>query len=196
VRALLVPVKSFAVAKVRLAAALDADERRLLARQLAEGVLEAAGDLDPFVVCEDAEVASWASSRAAGVLYNPGVGLSGAVNAGVAALAERGYVSAVVAHADLARPHGIAEIAIEGAVVLVPDLWQDGTNVACVPTRAGFSFAYGAGSFDRHRSEARRLGLPCVVVHDRRLAADVDVPADLRFLARHSDAVPAGLGPD
>lgn len=181
-RALLVPVKSFADAKVRLSPALTAGERQKLARRLAEGVLEAAGELDPFVVCEDAAVAEWARDRGAGVLFNPGVGLSRAVNAGVLELAALGYRSAVVAHSDLAQPQGIASVAVDGAVVLVPDLRGDGTNVACVPTAAGFVFSYGAGSFDRHRIEARRLGLPCVVVYDRRLAADVDVPEDLHFL--------------
>lgn len=181
-RALLVPVKSFADAKVRLSDVLSAAERKELARQLAEGVLAAAGELAPFVVCEDPAVAGWAESRGAGVLWNPGVGLSRAVNAGVAELAARHFTSAVVAHSDLARPEGIDTIALEGAVVLVPDLREDGTNVACVPTAAGFRFSYGAGSFDRHRREAGRLGLPCVVVHDRRLAADIDVPEDLQLL--------------
>ncbi len=193
VRALLVPVKSFTAAKVRLAPVLAPDERRLLARQLAEGVLAAAGDLVPFVVCEDDAVARWARALGAGVLCNPGVGLSPAVNAGVAELARRGYASAVVAHADLARPEGVHTIALDGAVVLVPDLRDDGTNVACVPTAAGFRFSYGAGSFDRHRSEARRLGLPCVVVRDRRLAADVDHPEDLRFVDRSWMGTPAEL---
>lgn len=193
-RALLVPVKSFTAAKLRLAPALSPDERRLLAQQLAEGVLAAAGDLAPFVVCEDNDVARWARALGAGVLCNPGVGLSRAVNAGVAELAHHGYASAVVAHADLARPEGVHTIALDGAVVLVPDLRDDGTNVACVPTAAGFRFSYGAGSFDRHRSEARRLGLPCVIVHDRRLAADVDLPEDLGFLDRSWTGTPVGLG--
>jgi 2-phospho-L-lactate guanylyltransferase len=65
---------------------------------------------------------------------------------------------------------------------LVPDLRQDGTNVAVVPAAAGFRFSYGPGSFDRHRAEAERLGLACDVVFDRRLSADVDVPADLAHL--------------
>jgi 2-phospho-L-lactate guanylyltransferase len=64
-------------------------------------------------------------------------------------------------------------------VTLVPDRRRDGTNVAVVPTGAGFQFAYGAGSFERHRAEAARLGLACEIVYDRRLALDVDIPEDL-----------------
>jgi 2-phospho-L-lactate guanylyltransferase len=64
----------------------------------------------------------------------------------------------------------------------VPDRRLDGTNVACVPTRAGFDFAYGLGSFARHLAEARRLGLRTRVVYDWRLASDLDVPADLALV--------------
>ena len=42
------------------------------------------------------------------------------------------------------------------ASTLVPDRRLDGTNVLAVPTEAGFRFAYGAGSFGRHRAEAQR----------------------------------------
>ena len=69
-----------------------------------------------------------------------------------------------------------------GTVTLVPDRRRDGTNVAVVPTGAGFCFAYGAGSFERHRTEAARLGLPCQIVYDRRLALDIDLPEDLALL--------------
>lgn len=178
----MVPVKSFANAKLRLAPALSPDERRVLARQLADGVLAAAGELPSYVVCDDEEVSAWAKAAGAEVIYTPGLGLSGAVGAAVAELAKRRFETVLVAHADLAHPGGLSSVAIDDAVVLVPDLRHDGTNVVSVPAGAGFRFAYGAGSFERHRSEATRLRLPCLVVHDRRLAADIDVPDDLRFL--------------
>ena len=56
---------------------------------------------------------------------------------------------------------------------------DDGTNVVAVPARAGFTFSYGPGSFQRHGAEARRLGLAVCVVREPGLAHDVDVPADL-----------------
>ena len=121
-------------------------------------------------------------SRRSRAIWTPGLGLSGAVQAGVAVLAGEGVGVVVVAHADLACPTGLASIGREGCVSLVPDLRQDGTNVAVVPAGAGFGFSYGPGSFERHRAEAARLGLPCVIVRDRRLAADVDLPEDLQLL--------------
>ncbi len=181
-RALLVPVKAFTAAKLRLAGVLSPDQRAALSRLLAQGVLDAAGELARFVVCDDTEVAAWAESAGATVLWTPGLGLSGAVSAGVGEVARRGYRTAVVSHGDLAHPENLPRVGFDACVALVPDLRHDGTNVAIVPAESGFRFSYGAGSFERHRAEARRLHLPCLVVHDRRLAADVDLPEDLQTL--------------
>jgi 2-phospho-L-lactate guanylyltransferase len=89
-------------------------------------------------------------------------------------------VRAIVAHADLPLARDLGGLLTVGdGVVLVPDRHADGTNVAVVPTTAGFRFAYGPGSFARHRVEAERLGLDVAVVRDARLGWDVDRPADL-----------------
>jgi 2-phospho-L-lactate guanylyltransferase len=180
-RALLVPVKSFARAKLRLAAVLEPEERAALARRLAAGVLAAAGDLSRFVACDDEIVASWAGEHDAEVLWTPGLGLSGAVTEGVRRLGRRGFGHVVVAHADLPFAAGLDRLGEEGEVTLAPDRKMQGTNVAALPSDAGFVFSYGAGSFERHRREAARLGLPCTVVRDWRLAVDVDLPDDLAF---------------
>ncbi|MHB1510746.1 MAG: CofC family guanylyltransferase [Acidimicrobiales bacterium] len=183
IRALLVPVKSFRTAKLRLAPVLDAPQRAELARSLAAGVLQAGAGLERYVVCDDDEVASWAASRGAHVIWAPGLGLSGAVGFGVASLAAAGFALAVIAHSDLPKPEGVATIGEPHRVSLVPDLRSDGTNVAVVPTTAGFRFFYGAGSFERHRDEAGRLGLACEVIRHPGLAADVDWPGDLAHVA-------------
>jgi len=175
----LVPVKSFVKAKLRLAPALPAAERAALARSMAEGVLRATGGLPCAVVCDDAEVAAWALAQGAGVLWQPGRGLNGAVQSGVARLADAGVLQVIVAHADLPMATDVSWTASFPGVTLVPDRREDGTNVACVPARTGFRFAYGPGSFARHQAEAARLRLPLRVVREPRLAWDVDVPADL-----------------
>jgi 2-phospho-L-lactate/phosphoenolpyruvate guanylyltransferase len=177
----LVPVKGFDGAKARLAPVLGADERRALARRLAEVVLAAAAPLPVLVVCDDDEVASWARARGVRALVVEPRGLDAAVTEGVAALAAEGVERVVVAHADLPRAAGLAELA--GApgdpVTLVPDRADDGTNVAVVPAAAGFRFAYGPGSPPRHVAEAGRLGLGPRVVRRAELAWDVDEPEDL-----------------
>jgi 2-phospho-L-lactate guanylyltransferase len=58
--AVLVPVKAFGQAKVRLASALSGPERAELARKMASRVVASAAGLPVAVVCDDAEVAGWA----------------------------------------------------------------------------------------------------------------------------------------
>lgn len=179
----LVPVKAFGRAKLRLAAVLDASARARLAREMAARVLAAAGPLPVAVVCDDDEVADWATGQGARVLWRPGHGLNGAVNDAVATLAAEGIARVVVAHADLPLATGFDEVLEGDGVTLVPDRHDDGTNVAAVPTGAGFRFAYGPGSFGRHTAEAERLALPLTIVRPARLTWDVDVPADLELPA-------------
>jgi 2-phospho-L-lactate/phosphoenolpyruvate guanylyltransferase len=185
--AVLVPVKAFGEAKQRLRDALDPPARQALAMAMAATVLQAAGALRTAVVCDDEEVRAWAEAQGAEPIWTPGLGLNGAVEAGVAHLASRGVERVIVAHADLPLAVDLAWVAAGDGVTLVPDRHRDGTNVACVPAAVGFAFAYGAGSFTAHRAEARRLGLAVRLVPDARLGWDVDVPGDL--------AAPAALHP-
>ena len=106
-------------------------------------------------------------------------GLNHAVEVGVAVLAERGVDTVVVAHADLPRATRLDHCAAFDGITLVPDRHHDGTPVVVVPTRAGFRFAYGPGSFAAHVAEAERLGLPWRSLLDPDLAWDVDGPEDL-----------------
>lgn len=177
--AVLVPVKAFSQAKARLATVLDEPARASLAREMATRVVAAAGDLPVTVACDDEEVAAWADAAGASVAWTPGLGLNGAVTAGVEALRASGYARVIVAHADLPHAGDLAPVAAGEGVVAVPDRHDDGTNVLAVPTGAGFTFAYGPGSFARHVAEAARLGLPLTVLRPPDLTWDVDVPADL-----------------
>ena len=179
--AVLVPVKSFAEAKVRLASALNRSDRAALARSMADRVVAAANPLPVAVVCEDDAVASWAKDRGAEVVWAPNRGLNGAVEDGVAWWAAQGASKVIVAHGDLPLATSLAWVARFEGVTLVPDRRDDGTNVACVPTGRGFTFSYGPASFARHRAETRRLQLPLHVVRQLSLAWDVDVPADLDY---------------
>ncbi len=181
-RVVLVPVKAFADAKVRLAPALDPQQRAGLARELAGRAVAAAGDLPVAVVCDDRDVATWARSVGALVIWEPGRGLNGAVQEGVRRLAAVGVQHVCVAHADLPLVADLGWVARFPDVTLVPDHRHDGTNVVSVPAASGFTFSYGPGSFARHLMEAQRLGLARRVVHGSALSWDVDLPADLELL--------------
>ncbi len=179
---MLVPVKAFAHAKVRLAPALDEAARAELSRRMAERVLAAARPLPVAVVCDDPEVARWAAEHGATVISEPGRGLNGAVTIGVEQLAEAGYAQVIVAHADLPLARSFAWLADLDGITLVPDRHDDGTNVVCLPATCGFEFSYGTGSFARHVAAAVRLGLAPRVLREPSLGWDVDVPADLTGL--------------
>lgn len=184
-RGVVVPVKAFADAKVRLTERLDPATRAELARTMAARVLKAARPMRTVVVCDDEEVRAWTTRQGGEVLWTPGLGLNGAVAAGVDHLASTGTETAIIAHADLPLALDLAWLADFPGVTLVPDRHVDGTNAMCIPAGSGFRFAYGPGSFAAHRAEAVRLGLPARLVRDERLGWDVDVPGDLDL--------PAGL---
>jgi 2-phospho-L-lactate/phosphoenolpyruvate guanylyltransferase len=178
-RAVLVPVKSFAEAKHRLHAALSDTERAALARATADRVLAAALPLPVAVVCDDRLVAGWARARGALVVWEPGRGLNGAVEDGVARLRTAGVTQVTVAHSDLPRAVDLPLVGEFAGITLVPDRYGNGTNVIALPTDCGFEFSYGPGSFARHRSEAARIGLPTRVLDRPDLAWDIDEPADV-----------------
>lgn len=174
----LVPIRSFDDAKSRLAGSLDPQARRALIRRMAKTVVAAAHDLPVWVVTDDDEVADWAQAQ--GVL-SCAVGVSGlnaAVTVAAAAAANAGARRVIIAHGDL--PYASDLRIVTGAgVALAPDRHRDGSNVMSLPTNTGFVFAYGPGSFARHRREAARLGLDFSEINDASLAWDVDSPDDL-----------------
>lgn len=176
--AVVIPIKAFARAKARLAPALDGAARAELARRMAERVVAAAGSLPVVVACDDDEVASWARDRGASVAWVPGTDLNGAVTAAVDGLGPD-VDRVVVAHGDLPRADDLTAVIVDEGASFVPDRRHDGTNVLCIPTGTGFQFAYGPGSFARHRDEAARVGLVHVVLELPDLMWDVDDPADL-----------------
>jgi len=109
--AVVVPVKAFTAAKVRLAGTLEPAERADLARRMAEVVLAAAPPLPAIVVCDDNEVRAWAEAAGARVVWCPGRGLNGAVADGVAALRADGEARrAVIVDCDVHQGDGTAQL--------------------------------------------------------------------------------------
>ncbi len=176
---MLIPVKAFRDAKKRLSEMLSPAERAALARYTAGVVVAAADGVPVYVVCDDDQVASWADSCGASVLWRPGLGLNPAVTDGVSTLADKGYEHVIVAHSDLPLAARLPALVTPGVITMVPDRSDDGTNVLALPTSTDFEFAYGAGSFHRHLAVAARLGYAVQVIRDPALGRDLDVPTDL-----------------
>ena len=179
----LVPIKAFSAAKGRLGPVLDGAGRIELMRSMAAHVLAAAAPLPVCVACDDPEVAAFAESLGAQVAWTPGLGLNGAVEAGVAHLASLGADYVTVVHADLPLATGIGALARTDGATIAPDRRRRGTNLLRVPTSVGFTMHFGRDSFAAHLEECERLGLAVQVLDREDLAFDVDVPRDLVELA-------------
>jgi 2-phospho-L-lactate guanylyltransferase len=187
--AVVVPIKSFALAKSRLADSLSADSRRELARHCAEAVLRAASPLSVYVVCNDDEVAAWARANGAHVVVPGVLGLNAAATAGRDAARAAGHHRVMVAHSDLPHAKDLASLCeVTADAVVVPDRHGDGTNVLLVPCRGEFTFAYGPGSCAAHRAEAALRGLSMEVIQREDLTLDVDTLDDLRLAGLSTSA--------
>src|SRR6185437_7711923 len=95
-----VPLRSFALGKVRLADALDDDARRAFTRAMAERVVHAAGTRPVVIVTSAPEVIAWASDLGVSVVPDPG-SLDAAADAGREWVRAQGLPRVVVMHADL-----------------------------------------------------------------------------------------------
>lgn len=190
--AALIPVKRFDAAKGRLAAAVDDASRAQLARWVATGVVRACAPLDVFVACDSDDVADWAGELGAAVIWGPGLGLNGAIDDGVAAIADAGYDQVIISHADLPHPLSLPTVARSGTITLVPDRRRDGTNVLSYPLTDAIAASYGPASFARHFAAAQERGIAVEVRVDHDLSLDIDTPDDL-IHPRIKEALPTWL---
>ncbi len=175
----LIPIKAFSNAKVRLSGVLDPSERADLSRSLAERVIRACGGVRVWVICEDEEVEKWALQFDVQVIRNPQTGLNEAAKVGVNTLAKIGIEQVVITHADLINPVGLLDLFQHDGIVLVPDRHHEGTNVIKLPLGIEFSFQYGPDSFARHKAEAEGCSLPVTIIENTHLGFDIDNPDDL-----------------
>ena len=150
-----------------------AGSRRARARRagprLASRVVRAARDLPVAIVCDDDEVAAWAAAVGAAVLWRPGVGLNGAVAAGVDALRPTTTTRSSWPTPTSRTPRPHCRCAGSPASPSCPTATATAPTSSACPTDCGFRFAYGPGSFARHRAEVARVG-PRAAGADRRCA--------------------------
>lgn len=188
--AVVIPVKSFTVAKGRLSDTLTPSQRENLARECAATVVRASAPHATYVVCSDPSVGAWARELGARVVQCETPGLDNAVAAGREQARRDGFDHLIVAHADLPLARSLSHVAMENQVTIVTDRHNDGTNVLAFPVDSTFVTAYGPGSCANHRQLAATAGLGCTVVHDDELALDLDTADDLTELTRRKKAAP------
>lgn len=184
--AVVIPIKSFTLAKGRLADTLTPEERSELARRCAATVVRAAGELAVYVVCSDPDVAAWAGSLGATVVDCPTPGIDNAVQAGRERAIADGADHLIVAHSDLPLVTDLSRVIRPGLVSIAPDRHRDGTNVLSFPSTSAMTTAYGPGSFDNHLRIARDLRLTVEVIDDPTFELDLDTADDLAELERRN----------
>jgi 2-phospho-L-lactate/phosphoenolpyruvate guanylyltransferase len=191
----IVPVKTLAVAKSRLASVLPANIRGRLLVTMLEDVLdlllgEPAIDR-VLVVTADAEIHTLAARNGASVLREAQpTGLNPALRLGVAHAAARGAGRVLIMPADvpLAAASEIGEIAActleEPAAVIIPSRDGKGTNALFLSPPGALDPRFGVGSFARHCKQAAARGIKLRVMRLSGLSIDIDEAADLPYLLR------------
>jgi len=189
---LIIPVKSLADGKSRLAPALTRARRRELNTWLLRHTLEAAalypGRERTLLVSRCA--AALAIGRSIGVhclQERRRSGLNGAASQALRSVRARGAGAVMLAACDLPRlrARDLQLLArrgahLSGGMLLCPDEQQQGTNALFLSSGVALRFRFGRDSLQRHLSEAQRRSLPVKLHRNRRIASDIDTVTQLR----------------
>jgi 2-phospho-L-lactate guanylyltransferase len=186
----ILPIKSFAAAKQRLAESLGAGSRQALAQAMFADVLGSlrhAPGLDGIAVVTSDRAAE-AAARADRVHVLADVAQAGQSEAtliGIRHALANGYdrVLLIAGDTPLVQPDDLAGLVAGGdGVVIVPDRHGTGTNALVLAPPDAIEPSFGPDSFARHVAAAGAAGVPHRVEEVATLALDVDTPADLAEL--------------
>jgi 2-phospho-L-lactate guanylyltransferase len=201
-----VPIKSLANAKQRLANTLAGGSRRSLVQAMFTDVLASlrrTQGVDAIaVVTDDAVADSLASGDRVAVLPDERqAGQSAAAEVGVAYARAHGFERVLLVPGDtpLLDAVEVEELLMrsegdEIAVAIVPDRHGTGTNALLITPPGAFAPSFGPGSLERHVQAARDGGIVHRVEPVPSLALDVDTPEDLAALWGVVDASRRGAG--
>src|SRR5450755_330992 len=188
----ILPIKSFADAKNRLASELTPGPRRALAEAMFSDVLtalrRARGVDDVLVVTMDHGAQQIAGGHGAMVLDDTEEGHNEAAVRGVEHAIEAEYDRVLLVPGDCPALDPTQLDALIGepfeapSVMIMPDRHGTGTNALLLTPPGAIVPSFGPGSRERHVSVAHAAGAS-VQVHDvPSLALDVDTPEDLGAL--------------
>lgn len=187
----MLPVKSFARAKQRLADTLPAGPRRALAEAMFADVITAlrrTPSLDAIVVVTaDHGAQRLAGGHGATVLDDHReTGQSAAAQLGVDDARKRGFDRVLLVPGDCPTLDPAAIEALLGRpqphrpyATIVPDRHGTGTNALLLEPPDAMEPAFGPDSRGRHVERAQAAGIPHTVVEVPTLALDVDTSDDL-----------------
>lgn len=183
----LIPVKRFSHAKTRLGEVLEANERAALAKTMLRDVLQnlrATAAIDGIaVISADPEAFALARTFDAAIIFDRDEsGVNTAVRAGLAAfLPYDRRVVVVPADIPFARPKDfekVVELLDLTPVVLVPALYDGGTNALAMSSPDLIQPQFGSESFLAHRKVCQDRHLACSVLMSDEIGKDIDCPLD------------------
>jgi 2-phospho-L-lactate guanylyltransferase len=192
--AIIIPFRSIADGKSRLAPVLDPVDRMDLSRSMLNNVVHAALGVRPaatvIVVTPDRDALTLLEEIGASHLLPlwqpPEVeGLNGALTQATTFALDQGARTVVILPADLPllRSQDVENLVRRDApVVIAPDRRRQGTNglMQRIDATGGqFGYHFGVGSFHAHLEEAHRLGLDAAIAVSMGTSFDLDTPADL-----------------
>lgn len=190
-----IPMKSFALAKGRLAGALDDRRRRAFAEAMLEDVLAAAtaaeGIGGVLAISPDPAVRALVDLFGASAIADePPSGLDGAVRAAARWLASREAPMIVVPGdvpllraADIERIAAAVACRTTPAMAIAPSRDGTGTNALALSPPDTIAPEYGDASFQRHVERARAAGAAPTILAIDTLALDIDDADDLALFA-------------
>jgi 2-phospho-L-lactate guanylyltransferase len=200
-----VPVKSFARAKARLAPLLDSGQREELACAMLQDVLAALQTVAQLsgilVVSQDARAQQIARAHGARIVEDRfEEGPNAAIRLAMPLLRECRADAMVVVPSDVPQIEADELLPIlqrlrSAGVALVPAARDGGTNLlGCSPIDV-IEPCFGPESFAKHVNAAKHLALEPAVFLARSLMHDIDRSQDLReFRARHATRTEVCLG--
>jgi len=190
---ILIPVKSLANAKQRLASILDQPTRTELAQAMLLDVLETLGAWtnrpNVGIVTSDPFALGLARRFEFQVIAdNANRSETDAIEMATRFCESQGVDSTLVIPGDVpliraSELEQILQAAPEQGSVLVPAADRRGTNAAWRRPVGLFPLRFGNDSFKPHLVAARATQKPCVVLSLPGIALDIDNPSDLRQLA-------------
>jgi len=186
----IIPVKPLNRAKSRLATILSPEQRHQLAESMFRHVLEVVRDvpqvIGTLVISRDNKALSIAREYQAKTIQETGAPeLNSALTRATQVVVSWGVDSVLVLPADLplVTSQDIVNIITMGqgmpSVVLASDQNQDGTNALFMRPPGVIPYAYGSGSYLRHKEAAEAADIEAKTYFSNQLALDIDVSPDL-----------------
>ena len=191
----IIPVKSLAVSKSRLALYYSASERRELSLAMLKdvvGAVEHSKYIDKvYIITPDASIQHHLySSRRIKFLFDNGVGQTPAVIKAINHITKNGVLEVLVllvADIPLIQTRNIDEI-ISIAInkehcVLAPSI-DGGTNIMTQFPEKIIKLMYGKNSFMKHLKQARSMGLKVSIYDTVETSLDIDTIEDVEMFLK------------